>query len=198
MGANNFSGSSVSYVVIGKSFYSYYQEAIESNITIYGYSGSNAQTYAGVYGNIFVAIDEFSIVNDLPSNKNISQFEQGTLEVEATGFGLTYQWYKTSSNIENGVALDGQVNSILQIPSLVPGQITYFVKITNWDGQIKYSSLCKVSTTSNLNYVAQVYMNDNWYNYETLESAVVNAEDNAVVILVNNYQLQNFIANGFY
>ncbi|MCK9575153.1 MAG: leucine-rich repeat protein [Clostridia bacterium] len=141
--------STMTKIVIGKNLTTIFQTPITSSATIYGYSGTMAETYATDNSKTFVAIDEFEITSDLQQSitKNIS--DECSLTIGANGFDIKYQWFTTlTNNITDGVAIFGETSQTLSIDTSISGVNKYFVKMINWDGTTDYSNICTVTVNS--------------------------------------------------
>ena len=156
MGDGIFYESSVTKVVIGKNFSTYYNIPISSSITVYGYSGSLAQTYANANGNPFVAIDELGITTDLPTEKEVGQYDEATLSIVATGFEQAYQWYVTDSDVTAGTIIESATSSTLNLDTTTIGTKKYYVIITDWNGTTVTSNLCEISVVEKYRITATV------------------------------------------
>ena len=149
----------VKNVVIGKQFtydtrdYVVTRTPFNVNTNIYGYSSSTAQKYAQDYGNTFNAIDEFAITDDLDNSINIGANMDLTLTVEASGFDLKYQWYKSNNNLYLGKAITNANSNSFKVDTSQNGVYYYYVTISNWDGSLVNSSICRVE-------VGEVYQID--------------------------------------
>ena len=125
--------------------------AFGSSATVYGYTGTYAETFANKNGNPFVAIDKLGITTDLPTEKEVNQYDEATLSIVATGFEQTYQWYVTESNIAKGTIIEGATSSILNLGTTIIGTKKYYVIITDWDGTTITSNLCEVTVIEDSN-----------------------------------------------
>ena len=195
IGENTFKNSSVNKVVIGYSFNTCYGEAVDNEITIYGYAGSGAEQYANLYGNEFIVINALSIQSDLISSKEVQQNTKDRLAIYTTGYEQTYQWYKTNDTIANGELLVNETLNYLQLDTSTLGTTNYFVKVTDWDGSYIYSHICSVTVIekSNIN-VAQIYSESNgWTYYTTLESAISNSVDDDVIVITQDCYITDYI-----
>ncbi len=142
LGDQLFNGSGVTKIAIGNNF-RYYDEtssykAIHSNIIIYGYVNSYAQTYSTRNGNTFVGINEFKIINNSETKKSCLQKEPCTISVNAKGLNLKYQWYEVISG--NAQIINNETNKTLNVDTSLVGIKTYYVVITNWDDETLVSS----------------------------------------------------------
>lgn len=189
MGANNFENSQVESVYIGLSLSTVYGRSIDSGITVYGYKNSTAEDYCVTYGNTFVPLDEIEIAINLPSSKTVMQYSNDSLSISATGFRLSYQWYKTADTTSNGVALAGETESSLQLDTNNLEDNKYFVQINAWGGKSLYSNICSVSIQDTEGYVAQIYDGSSWQYYESLNDAVNDCIDGSVIVLIDDCYL---------
>lgn len=110
-------------------------ESSPENLTIYGIKGSYAESFADENNYTFVPIP--FIYNDAVSEEiSISE----TIEIDAIGFNLTYQWYKSNDGlIENGFAIDGATEKTLGI-SNVDYAPYYYCVVTCTENEKIYSS----------------------------------------------------------
>jgi len=140
--------STMTKIVIGDKWEEWTAREItpfSSSPTVYGYAGTYAETFANENGNIFVAIDELGITTNLPTSKEVNQYDEATLSIVATGFEQTYQWYITDDTIANGVAIEGSTSSTLTLDTTTIGTKYYYVVVTDWDGTQMTSNLCEVT-----------------------------------------------------
>lgn len=144
MGQNNFTNSAIKEIAIGTDFDNADGRTIDSNITIYGYQSSSAQQYARIYGNKFIAIDSFALLTDLESYVEVKQNEALYLQVKASGFNLSYQWQRTNGTVEDGQVIQTGISNLLVVDTSQVEKTSYFVMITNWDGQTLFSQICTV------------------------------------------------------
>ena len=65
-----------------------------------------------------------------PTWQGVIEGQSAIFSVEASGGGLTYQWYK------NGSIISGATDSLYTTPATVPGDngSTFFVEVTNGSG----------------------------------------------------------------
>ena len=195
IGEDVFDNSGVTMVAIGKSFTQCYNTPIKRDITIYGYAGSKAEEYCDKFGNAFVAIDAVSITSDLPSSLQVKKNTIEVLSVEAVGLKLSYQWYQTESDTASGIAIAQETDSSFTIDSSQVGTKKYYVKVTDWEGNAVYSSICEVGVTENEEtIVAQKYEQNSWIYYSSLENAINDSQDGDVIVLVQNAIVSDFIA----
>lgn len=144
MGQNNFTNSAIKEIAIGTDFDNADGRTIDSNITIYGYQSSSAQQYARIYGNKFIAIDSFALLTDLESYVEVKQNEALYLQVKASGFNLSYQWQRTNGTVEDGQVIQTGISNLLVVDTSQVEKTSYYVMITNWDGQTLFSQICTV------------------------------------------------------
>ena len=145
LGLSLFS-SSMEKVAIGNKLTSYESTSIAQSISIYGYNGSLAQTYANQNGNVFVAIDNFSLDEDLPSALSVDLGQAESLSVTASGFDLKYYWYVSGSQ---GYSLLPTGQDSISINTFIPGEFTYYVRVVNWDGEEIESNHCVLTIVDN-------------------------------------------------
>ncbi len=158
MGNAIFANSGVTAVAIGNNFNTYDQEAIQSSITIYGYSGSVAQSYASAYSNTFVALTDLAISRNLPSSLNADVGDVVSISIQTTGgFDPSYTWYEGS--LSSGRVIEGQTSSSLTVNTDEVGTKSYYVVVNNWNDTSLTSSACQVDVvgqnhtlTLDLNY----------------------------------------------
>ena len=144
----------VKNVVIGKQFtydtrdYAVTRAPLSVRTNIYGYSSSTAQKYAQDYGNTFNAIDEFAITDDLDNSLNIGTNMDLTLTINASGFDLKYQWYKSNNNLYLGEAIANANSNSFRVDTSQNGIYYYYVTISNWDDSFVNSSICRIEIGS--------------------------------------------------
>jgi len=146
--------STMTKIVIGDKWEEWTAREItpfSSSPTVYGYAGTYAETFANENGNIFVAIDELGITTNLPTSKEVNQYDEATLSIVATGFEQTYQWYITDDTIANGVAIEGSTSSTLTLDTTTIGTKYYYVVVTDWDATTITSNLCEVTVIGDSN-----------------------------------------------
>lgn len=194
IGESTFLNSSVKMVAIGKSFTTTYGEGVGEGITIYGYTGSKAEEYCNNYGNTFVPIDNLAFTSNLPSTKEVGLGDIESLQISAQGLRLSYQWYKTTNDIADGVAIKGETNSTIKIDTVLLSTTKYFVKVTDWEGNLIISTICTVTVVSNgLLSVAQIFTTTGWNYYETLEQAIASSLDNDVIVVTQDCCISEFL-----
>ncbi len=192
MGELNFENSSVNLVAIGNSFTLTYGESVGEGITIYGYEGSYAEQYSEEYGNTFIVIEPFSLITDLPLTKETSQGAEERLEVSASGLGIKYQWFSTSDGYDNGVALNGENERYLDIPTYDIGTVKYFARLTDWEGNVIDSSICEVNVKRDDDvYICQIFTSAGWKYYTSLSNAIKDCKDNGVIVLIQDCYLSD-------
>lgn len=125
--------------------------AFGSSATVYGYTGTYAETFANENGNPFVAIDRLGITTNLSTSKEVNQYDEATLSIVSTGFEQTYQWYMTDDTIANGVAIEGATSSTLTLDTTTIGAKYYYVVVTDWDATTITSNLCEVTVIGDSN-----------------------------------------------
>lgn len=196
MGEDIFENSAVQMVAIGTAFEEYHNTPIKQDVTIYGYTGSSAQNYCDNFGNEFVPIDDtFSLTQNLPSSQEVTLGGNLSLSVSVIGFGLRYQWYETLYTVaEEGTALIGQTSSSLVIDTSYTGTKNYYVVITNWAGNVLTSNVCQVTVAlEEADIVAQIYSQNSWQYFTSLESAILNSQADDVIVLVAGATISDFI-----
>lgn len=216
MGGHLFDGSSVTSVVIGKnfSFYSEYNNGIinyrptDSSITIYGYSNTFANTYATRYKYTFIPLDNFKVLNNVEFNRTCFENEDCTLQINATGFNLQYQWY--SYNGVSGTPIENTNSKTFSVDTTSTGTKRYYVEVTNWDGEVISSSTFTVTVLPS--YEITVTYNKN--RGIITSGGKVSAGSNATYTItafdgcfvesiivdgtaLNNTQMQDAINNGY-
>ncbi len=197
IGEYAFTDTNVTMVAIGDSFAVADGVSIDQEITIYGYEGTLAEEYCNSYGNTFVPIEEFAIENDLEEAKDVKQGTVDNLQINVNGLRLKYQWFTTSGSILNGVSLSGETEQTLNLNTSTLGSKKYFVRITDWEGNVLNSSICTVNVVINEDmYIAQIYSQTGWEYYTSLSSAVFDSEDGDVIVITNDcYLYENIIIN---
>lgn len=201
MGEDLFEGSSVTRVGIGRSFViytetgettirNYYGRPIASGITIYGYSGSDAQTLASNYRNTFIPIDSFSITNNLSSQATTSRNSNFTLSIEVSGYDPKYQWYQTENNTSNGTPLAGQTSNTLNVDTSQTGEYKYYVVVTDWEGNTHTSNICTVTVEGS---VAQIYRYGAWEYYGSIEDALLQSQAGDIVVLTDDCIVNSYL-----
>ena len=148
LGENAFLESSVSYfdapklknasslptaensiVVLSSEFSECLLDATGYDLTIHGTYGTYAEAYANQYELTFVGVP---VILLQPASIYSSTAE--TLETDAVGVNLTYQWYGTDSpeNL-NGAAVDGATNKVFD-PTDFESFPYYYCIVTGTDG----------------------------------------------------------------
>ena len=127
-------------------------ESFPDNLTIYGIKGSYAENFANNNNYTFIPIPY--IDNDaIPEEVSISE----TVEINAIGFDLTYQWYQSfDSTTENGVAIEGATEKMLDVSNVVYAPYYYCV-VTCSENDKSYSSKTKI--IKNLDYALADFKN---------------------------------------
>lgn len=151
IGDSTFS-SKTTKIVIGKYWTTTSGTPFDTTPTIYGYSGSYAETIAKSNGNTFVAINPLAISQNLSTYKKVNQFDEEVLEIVATGFEESYQWYSTTSTIDNGIAIYGATSNTLILDTTKIGTVNYYVVITDWNFDTITSNICSIETSATNKY----------------------------------------------
>ncbi len=136
-----------------------------ATITVYGFSGSYAQTWAKSEHSGFKT--EFKplplIVEDVPY---VITDSAESVETEALGFNLSYQWYGSSDGSnKNGTPISGETSAAL-ILSTAPEYRAYYCVITDTDG-----------TTSATAVTSPASKNPALADYTAYNSAVASAPE---------------------
>ncbi len=186
LGGQLFSGSGVENLVLGRNFNFYSENYLyrptDETITIYGYSNTFAQTYANRYSYNFVALDIFSLNNNVELTRTCYENDECILQINAKGLNLKYQWY--SYNGSDSILLEGETNNILKVDTSSVGTKKFYAVVTNWDdnslssktftvtikpsfeitlvynenrGKIISSVAGKLSTGQNVTYTIQIF-----------------------------------------
>ncbi len=150
-GTSLFDGAGTKFVALSStSISAIYNSSISNTITIYGYAGTNAQTYATKNSNPFVEIQNFAITKNLETSINLNQFDECVLMVNSTGFLQTYKWFL------NGEPVDETSNTFV-VDTNNFGTNTYYAVVTNFDGQTIVSNVCTVVVLENESQVLVDY-----------------------------------------
>lgn len=127
-------------------------ESFPENLTIFGIKGSYAESFANDNNYTFIPIPYIDN-DDIPEEVSISE----TVEINAIGFDLTYQWYQSvDGSIENGVEIDGATEKMLDVSNVVYAPYYYCV-VTCSENDKSYSS--KTNTIKNLDYALADFKN---------------------------------------
>ncbi|MBR1925478.1 MAG: leucine-rich repeat protein [Clostridia bacterium] len=164
--SNSFLDSGIKNVVLGnsiaiseqKGFYVTYVfsktcENFTTDMTIYGKSGTMAQTVAQQAKCEFVPLEEFSV--NLPESLIVGKNQTQVLKAETNGYDVTYQWYQITNNYPLGKKLDGETKSYLGLNTDTIGTYKYFVKATNFDGTTKQSNTATVNVVQSYNLTTE-------------------------------------------
>ena len=144
IGNSNFDGVSVKNIYFGRNLTSCSDNAIGKDITVYGYTGTYAKTYADNNGNTFVPLD-ISFVINLPNNVEVQVTDECILSIEAQGFDLKYQWYYTDDGTyESGIIIENAINSTYIPDTSNKVNRKYFVKVQDWIEDEAVSDICEV------------------------------------------------------
>jgi len=77
-------------------------------------------------------VDAPTIVSDLPSNMSVRQYDKLTLQIEAQGDGLTYQWYKVEDlNSSTATLIAGANKDSYDVATEKEVDIKYYVVVTS-------------------------------------------------------------------
>ena len=142
---NAFAGSGIKTLVLGADILSIGTLPTENGMTIVGYVGTVAETYANGTGITFVPIQALAITTNLDASY---EFYVGsnysTIAVQHTGYNVQYDWYQSlDGTTTNATNLDIHTAS-LTINTATTGSTMYFVILTNWDGTTVTSSVTAV------------------------------------------------------
>lgn len=151
--------------------------ATASNLTIYGISGSNAETFANNNGYLFRAMP--FLYTEL--TKNINSIS-GTVIVNAVGFDLTYQWYSNTVNSnEGGTPIEGATSSVYTFTEDDTSYYYYCVVSQNCFGEVTdYHTDVIIKDPKPANYErynlalkdAKKLNPDNYVNFEIVSEAL--------------------------
>ncbi|MDE5855507.1 MAG: leucine-rich repeat protein, partial [Anaeroplasmataceae bacterium] len=153
---------SLKKVVIGEKFENYVVDQTLDlaswtyyNVPIYGYSGSKAEEWALKCQDEtktkhwdFVAIDDIdnlAITKDLSNEVEVEYNSLLKISVEAEGIGLTYQWFRTNSDILSGTPIKDATDNQLEVDTSTSGSSKYFVQVSDWKGNVISSQICEVT-----------------------------------------------------
>ena len=148
-----------------------YTPSIAVNGTLYYYvvvSGSSGTVTSNLSGPIIVSAAASPVITTQPSTaaQSLLNCQGGTpLTVAASGTGITYQWYKSNSNINmGGNPVGGASSSSLPLVGANKGTSYYYAIATSSDGCVTYSApsgpittyiaLDKVGVASNISPAA--------------------------------------------
>jgi hypothetical protein len=132
-------------VVIGKDFVNASCRSIYSDVVIVGYADSSAQVYANEYNVPFIEMTEFSLFEDLQDSIDVAINKECRLSIFIGGYDQTFEWFRNNQNVYSGIKIDGKSNDYINVNTTNSGVVYYYAKITNWDGSVKYSKICKVN-----------------------------------------------------
>ena len=148
-----------------------------SDLTVYGSSGSVAETFANDNGYTFRQIP--LVYGNVPRNINSIS---GTVVLNAVGFDLTYQWYSNTVNSnEGGTPIEGATSSVYTFTEDDTAYYYYCVITQNDSGNISdYHTDVIIKDPKPANYERyNLAVNDakklnpnNYTNYEILEEAL--------------------------
>ena len=132
-----------------------YTPSIAVNGTLYYYvvvSGPSGSVTSALSGPIIVSSAASPIITTQPSAaaQSLLNCQGGTpLTVAASGTGITYQWYKSNSNINmGGNAISGAISSTLMLSGTAKGTSYYYAIATSTDGCVTNSAPSGPITTS--------------------------------------------------
>lgn len=118
-------------------------ECFPDNLIIYGIKGSYAESFAEDNNYAFIPIPHIDS-NAIPEEISISE----TVEINAIGFDLTYQWYQSiDGSTENGVTIDGANAKTLDISNVDYAPYYYCIVICT-ESDKSYSSKTKIIRNS--------------------------------------------------
>ncbi|MDE7106486.1 MAG: leucine-rich repeat domain-containing protein, partial [Anaeroplasmataceae bacterium] len=125
------------------------------NVPIYGYRGSKAEEWALScvnYNNTqhwdFVAIDEIdelTLTKDLSNEVETEVDSRLVLSVEASGIGLSYQWYLSDNNRSSGTKIEGATENQYIVDTKTAGTFNYYVEVRDWKDEFVLSQTCEVT-----------------------------------------------------
>ncbi len=182
---NTFSNT-LEKAVIGDKLLNVWGRPFTSPTKVYGYLGSLIIQHALTASLDYEVIDKLSITTNLVDSVQCYRFEEKSLTIETTGFEQKYQWYKTDSNIENGIAIDGETTNTLSLDTDVVGSNNYYVVVTDWNGETMTSDLCSVSVfNSDSAYIISASSSSNG-SFSINPTNYVNSGDNFSVTFIPN------------
>ena len=105
-------------------------------IRVRAYKGSNnsGYNYTKTFNIEVAPSSEPPIISTQPENITVSSIQEATLQVNASGNGITYQWYKGESGITNSPVLGANNQSLKVGPLKVDSN--YWVQISNDSGSV--------------------------------------------------------------
>lgn len=202
LGVNAFLESSVSYLdapklqnasslptaenstaILSSEFSECSLDATDYDLTIYGTYGSYAEEYAKQYKLPFVGAPTI-VLQPAPIYSSVSE----TLETNAVGVNLTYQWYGTDNPANlNGTAVDGATNKVFD-PTDFESYPYYYCLVTSTDGD--YVVEIKTNFVENsLHFYAA--------DYTALEDAIAKIPANLSIYTDESVAELNDILNSF-
>lgn len=144
IGSDSFPNS-IKRIVIGDKLDTFCDNKFPTNVIVYGYTGTQAEIITSQTNTQFEAIDLFELVTDLPTQMEITQYEDVKLSILVNGYDMSYQWYETTDTYENGTPINNANSNTFTIDSSEDGTKMYFCIITNWDNEIIKTSICNVT-----------------------------------------------------
>lgn len=184
LSANAFENTSTT-LVIGNKLSSYDNTSLNANNIVYGYSGSLAQNCANGVGAQFIAIDTFGITRNLPNAILATIDTPSLLETEFSGFEIKYQWYSTPNTIENGTPILGANSSTFIATCAENATERYFVKATNWDGEVITSNVCTI-TISDICEITTIIEYNSENTSQTIIDTIPYSNAQPVTIVIPN------------
>ena len=200
LGENAFLESSVSYLdapmlknasslptaensiaILSSEFSGCSLDAIGYDLTIYGTYGTYAEAYANQFNLTFVGTPAI-VLQPAPIYSSISE----TLETNAIGVNLTYQWYG-ADNPENlnGTAVEGATNKVF-VPTDFESYPYYYCLVTSTDGD------CIFEIKTN---IVENTLHFNAADYTALEDAITKIPANLSVYTDESVAALNDILN---
>ena len=184
LSANAFENTSTT-LVIGNKLSSYDNTSLNANNIVYGYSGSLAQHCANSAGAQFIAIDTFGITRNLPNAMLATIDTPSILDTEFSGFEIKYQWYSTPNTIENGTPILGANSSTFIATCAENATERYFVKATNWDGEVITSNVCTI-TISDICEITTIIEYNSENTSQTIIDTIPYSNAQPVTIVIPN------------
>jgi len=144
--SNAFAGSGLTKLVTGSEITAVSSLPINTDLTIYGYSGTVIQTYAENQSINFVAITSLGIIADLDDNYEFYQSGSvNSLGVLNNGFEVSYEWYQSTDNTTaNGTTLNITTQD-MSVDTTSLATYYYYVVLKNWDGATVTSNVTCVT-----------------------------------------------------
>lgn len=130
------------------------------NLTIYGYAGSDAETYANENNIPFVALDEALAITKQPASWKGLDGDRIEISVSASGSGLSYRWYYRPAGKTKWIATDDTdscYDSVTMSKSRSGRQV--YCKITDANGAVINSDIATISYPADLVITSQP---ENW------------------------------------